>query len=91
MGAGESRSISTTTFIGVKALFLWLWFPGLPITSRELYERLKKRGVLIISGHYFFFGHDDETWRHRHECLRMTFTMDERTVRRGEDVTTVGA
>lgn len=65
------------------ALFLWLWFPGLPITSRELYERLKKRGVLIISGHYFFFGHDDESWRHRHECLRMTFTMDERTVRRG--------
>ena len=57
--------------------------PGLPITSRELYERLKQRGVLIISGHYFFFGHDDETWRHRHECLRMTFTMDERTVRRG--------
>ena len=65
------------------ALFLWLWFPGLPITSRELYERLKKRGVLIISGHYFFFGHDDETWHHRHECLRMTFSMDERTVRRG--------
>jgi valine--pyruvate aminotransferase len=65
------------------ALFLWLWFPGLPITSRELYERLKKRGVLIISGHYFFFGHDDESWRHRHECLRMTFTMDETVVARG--------
>lgn len=65
------------------ALFLWLWFPGLPISSRELYERLKKRGVLIISGHYFFFGHDDEDWRHRHECLRMTFTMDETVVRRG--------
>src|SRR5690606_36586921 len=65
------------------ALFLWLWFPGLPITSRELYERLKKRGVLIISGHYFFFGDDDENWRHRHECLRMTFTMDEAVVKRG--------
>ncbi len=65
------------------ALFLWLWFPGLPITSRELYERLKRRGVLIISGHYFFFGHDDESWRHRHECLRMTFTMDETVVKRG--------
>lgn len=65
------------------ALFLWLWFPGLPITSRELYERLKKRGVLIISGHYFFFGNDDESWKHRHECLRMTFTMDENVVRRG--------
>ena len=65
------------------ALFLWLWFPGLPITSRELYERLKKRGVLIISGHYFFFGNDDESWRHRHECLRMTFNMDESVVLRG--------
>ena len=65
------------------ALFLWLWFPGLPITSAELYERLKARGVLIVSGHYFFFGLADEEWRHRHECLRMTFTMDETVVRDG--------
>ncbi len=26
------------------ALFLWIWFPELPITTRELYERLKARG-----------------------------------------------
>ena len=58
------------------ALFLWLWFPDLPIKSKVLYERLKQRGVLIISGHYFFFGLDDSiAWPHRHECLRMTFTM----------------
>jgi valine--pyruvate aminotransferase len=44
---------------------------------------LKQRGVLIISGHYFFFGLEDENWTHRHECLRMTFTMDERTVKEG--------
>ena len=66
------------------ALFLWLWFPDLPITSKELYERLKKRGVLIISGHYFFFGLEGhEDWRHRHECLRMTFTMPEQVVSDG--------
>lgn len=66
------------------ALFLWLWFEGLPISSLELYERLKARGVLIVSGHYFFFGVDDaEPWQHRHECIRMTFTMDERTVKDG--------
>ena len=66
------------------ALFLWLWFEGMPITSRELYERLKKRGVLIVSGHYFFFGEDDlEPWPHRHECIRMTYTMDEHTVHEG--------
>ena len=66
------------------ALFLWLWFEDLPISSQELYERLKARGVLIVSGHYFFFGLDDsEPWQHRHECIRMTFTMDERTVKDG--------
>lgn len=66
------------------ALFLWLWFEGLPISSRELYERLKQRGVLIISGHYFFFGEDHlQDWPHRHECIRMTYTMDEHTVREG--------
>ncbi|WP_234041751.1 valine--pyruvate transaminase [Persicirhabdus sediminis] len=65
------------------ALFLWLWFEGLPISSAELYERLKKRGVLIISGHYFFFGLEHSDWQHQHECLRMTFTMDEATVKDG--------
>jgi len=66
------------------ALFLWLWFEDMPITSQELYERLKARGVLIVSGHYFFFGLDDvEPWQHRDECIRMTFTMDERTVKDG--------
>ncbi|MBK1831268.1 valine--pyruvate transaminase [Verrucomicrobiaceae bacterium R5-34] len=65
------------------ALFLWLWFEDLPITTAELYERLKKRGVLVVSGHYFFFGLEDESWQHRHECIRMTYTMDERTVQGG--------
>ncbi|MEM0925850.1 MAG: valine--pyruvate transaminase [Planctomycetota bacterium] len=64
------------------AFFLWLWLEGLPISSQELYERLKARGVLVISGHYFFFGvHDD--WRHQHECLRISFTAAEDVLRRG--------
>jgi valine--pyruvate aminotransferase len=66
------------------ALFLWLWFPDLPISSKELYQRLKKRGVLIISGHYFFFGLDDAVdWPHRQQCLRMTFTMSGDVVAEG--------
>jgi valine--pyruvate aminotransferase len=52
------------------AFFLWLWFPGLPITSRELYARLKARGVLVLSGHHFFPGLA-EPWAHRDECLRV--------------------
>ncbi len=65
------------------AIFLWFWFPGLPITSQELYERLKKREVLVIPGHHFFFGHDDPDWSHRHECIRVSYAMDAAVVRDG--------
>lgn len=65
------------------ALFLWLWFEGLPITSRQLYERLKARDVLVVPGSYFFFGLDDDDWRHRDECLRVSFTMPGQVVRDG--------
>lgn len=57
------------------ALFLWAWFDGLPISSRELYERLKARNVLIVPGSYFFFGQDDSDWKHSDECIRINFTM----------------
>jgi valine--pyruvate aminotransferase len=65
------------------ALFLWFWFPGLRISSQELYERLKKREVLVIPGQHFFFGHEDENWPHRHECIRVSYAMDEAVVRDG--------
>lgn len=66
------------------ALFLWLWFPGLPCTSAELYQRLKARDVLVIPGHYFFFGLPETTpWPHRHECIRVSFAMDDCAVRDG--------
>lgn len=64
------------------AMFLWLWFKDLPISSFELYERLKKRGVLVVSGHYFFPGIESD-WQHVHECLRITYTRDAETVRTG--------
>ena len=63
------------------AMFLWLWLEDLPISSLELYERLKQRNVLVVSGHYFFPGID--RWKHKHECIRMTFTRDNETVEQG--------
>lgn len=64
------------------ALFLWLWLPRLSISSAGLYQRLKARGVLVLSGHHFFPGLDDD-WPHRHQCLRITYCRDEATVRAG--------
>jgi valine--pyruvate aminotransferase len=65
------------------ALFLWLWFPNLGISSKELYNRLKQREVLVIPGEYFFFGLDDPDWPHRHQCIRVSYAMDEQVVRDG--------
>jgi len=64
------------------AIFLWLWFPSLPISSEVLYQRLKERGVLIISGHHFFPGLESD-WKHKHECIRVTYSMDENIIREG--------
>ncbi len=64
------------------AFFHWIWLRGLKITTRELYERLKTRKVLIVPGEYFFFGLR-ENWPHAHECLRMNFAQSEATVRKG--------
>jgi valine--pyruvate aminotransferase len=64
------------------AMFLWIWFRDLPVTSRELYERLKARGVLIVSGDYFFPGLD-QPWDHTGQCIRMTYSQDEDDVHRG--------
>lgn len=64
------------------AIFLWLWLRGLPITCGELYERLKKRGVLVVPGHYFFPGLA-EKWRHKDECIRINYAPDEAIVEKG--------
>ncbi|WP_318523393.1 valine--pyruvate transaminase [Photobacterium leiognathi] len=64
------------------AIFLWLWFEDLPITTKVLYQRLKQRGVLIVPGEYFFIGLQDE-WAHSHECLRMNYVQDDEAMQRG--------
>ena len=65
------------------ALFLWLWFKGLPCTSEELYERLKVRGCLVVSGHHFFPGQAAEEWPHMNECIRITYAQNEVVVHDG--------
>ncbi|WGW00394.1 valine--pyruvate transaminase [Vibrio sp. YMD68] len=64
------------------AIFLWLWFDELPITTMELYKRLKDRGVLIVPGEYFFIGQKDE-WDHAHQCLRMNYVQDDEMMQKG--------
>jgi valine--pyruvate aminotransferase len=68
------------------AFFLWLWMPGLPITNAALYERLKQRNVIVVSGHYFFPGREDDDWPHKRECIRISYADDWERTERGLDI-----
>ncbi len=73
------------------AIFLWMYLPDIVIGSRELYGRLKERGVVVVPGEYFFFGleegSDEETaWKrhpHREKCLRLNYSGSQEDVREG--------
>ncbi|WP_413736330.1 valine--pyruvate transaminase [Sodalis sp. RH21] len=64
------------------AIFLWLWFQNLPITTEALYQRLKQRGVLMVPGHYFFPGLEGD-WPHTQQCMRMNYVPDADKIERG--------
>ena len=67
------------------AFFLWVWFPGLPVSCAELYARLKRRGVLVLPGHYFFPGLQEE-WPHRDECIRINYAAEPELTAHGLDI-----
>ena len=65
------------------ALFLWLWFQDLPITSLDLYRRLKAKGIFVIAGEHFFPGLESDDWQHKHECIRVSYAGNPETVEKG--------
>lgn len=65
------------------AIFLWLWMKNLPISSHELYLRLKERGTLIIPGESFFIGMNCEDYPHAQQCIRLSIAQDDDTLRQG--------
>ena len=61
-------------------IFLWLWMPNLPVTSYQLYQRCKERGVIVVPGNYFFPGITGEP---DHQCIRISYVGDPQQVKRG--------
>ena len=64
------------------SMFLWLWFEGLAIPTSDLYQRLKRRGLLVVPGKYFFPGQDGVS-THGECCIRMNFVPSEEDLLRG--------
>lgn len=65
------------------AIFLWLWFQNLPISTLELYRRLKSKGIFVIAGEHFFPGLEADDWQHKHECIRLSYAGNPEVVESG--------
>lgn len=67
------------------ALFLWLWFEGLPVTTTELYHSLKSKGLIVVPGKYFFPGQKAPS-AHGESCIRMNFIQSEEDLEKGVSI-----
>ncbi|MEB3886621.1 valine--pyruvate transaminase [Lyngbya sp. CCY1209] len=67
---------------GEGAIFAWIWFQDLPISDRELYQELKKVGVIVVPGNSFFPGLKQE-WPHKQQCLRISLTATDEEIAEG--------
>jgi valine--pyruvate aminotransferase len=67
---------------GEGAIFAWLWFRGLAMRDRELYQELKQVGVIVVPGNPFFPGLREE-WEHKHQCIRVSLTATNEEITTG--------
>ena len=66
------------------AFFMWIWFQQLPMAATELYQLLKKRGVIIIPGGHFQPGSPGAEPQHCNQCIRLSYsTSSESEIREG--------
>lgn len=75
------RDVPCHLHVAEGAFFLWLWFPGLPVSTLALYQRLKAAGVLVIPGDAAFPGLQQD-WQHARECLRISYAVEESSMQR---------
>ena len=65
------------------AIFQWLRLCDMPFTSLELYKELKKHGVIVVPGEYFFFGEGGINHEHLHQCIRINYSGPQDEVYQG--------
>ena len=68
------------------SMFLWLWFEDLGIDTAELYQRLKRNGLLVVPGKYFFPGQGSDVGEHANSCIRMNYVQSEQELARGIEI-----
>ncbi|MCC5813855.1 MAG: aminotransferase class I/II-fold pyridoxal phosphate-dependent enzyme [Leptospira sp.] len=69
------------------ALFLWVRFPYHKKNSQDIYKEAKNQGLFLIPGDWFFPGLE-ETFSHRNECIRLTYSRNLEEVSKGIEILT---
>ena len=64
------------------AFFFWFECSGFGLSDRELYRRLKERGVIVVPGHHYFPGLNT-AMPHRDSSLRVSYSQSEQAVLAG--------
>ncbi len=67
------------------AIFLWLWFEHLPVSSQQLYQELKESGLILVAGEHFFPGLQEQ-WPHQQQCMRLSYAAEESQVQQGIEI-----
>lgn len=72
------------------AIFLWLLLEDLTVSTKELYQMLKAKGVFVMPGEYFFFGNKNdsslpkvEEHPHFSKCIRLNYGGSQEQVEYG--------
>lgn len=72
------------------SIFQWLLLKDLKIPTLQFYAELKKKGVIVVPGEYFFFGDDRAGGLppvcghpHYNKCLRINYAGEEQEVDEG--------
>ncbi|GIX43561.1 MAG: valine--pyruvate transaminase [Leptospiraceae bacterium] len=67
------------------AFFLWLIFPKLKISSFELYEKLKQRGLIVVPGNYYYPGYiiKNSSSYDGEKSIRISFSQPDEVLSKG--------
>jgi valine--pyruvate aminotransferase len=84
-GALQSRDVSYSIHAPDGGFFLWIYFPTLKITNRELYQLCKVENLYIVSGHYFFPGLSVD-FSHVGKCIRLTYCRAQKEIVLGAEI-----
>lgn len=75
---------------GEGSIFLWILMRDLSITTKQLYAKLKERGVIVVPGEYFFFGQNSDpnlppVNEHPHyaKCIRLNYARPDDELEEG--------